>query len=91
MQKASMRVRVSSSFFCTAASGKLIRMLRIRPSRVVSKATPRPPVRLLMEFLSASGSALSPMASEPTATERPMTVPMKPRIGMAQRKTLSSE
>jgi hypothetical protein len=58
-------------------------MLRIRPSRVVSKATPRPPVRLLIEALRASGLEVSPMASEPTATESPWTVPMKPRMGMA--------
>jgi len=66
-------------------------MLSIRPSKVVSKAAPSPPVRLLIDAFRATGSAVSPIASELTATEGPWTVPMKPRMGMTQRKTLRRE
>ena len=91
VQKVSMRVSVSSSFFCTIDSGKLSSMDKIRPSNVVSNATPRPLVRLLIDCSSASGSVSPPMDSEPTASDRPITVPMNPKIGIAHRKTLIME
>ena len=63
-------------------------------SSVVSKAVARPPVTPPMDFMSRAGSLtasglITPL-KKPMASERPMTVPMNPRMGMAQMKTFTS-
>jgi hypothetical protein len=83
----------SSSDFCIDETGKASRILITRATRVVSNATPSPPVTLLIESMSTDIScALSVCPENPEiADEMPITVPIKPRIGIAHRKDLTSE
>ena len=84
-----MLLRLSSSAFARVFIGKLRNIARTRPSRVVSKAVPRPLVTLPIEPMILSRFEVSERSMLPMALDRPSTVPMKPRIGMAQRKTLT--
>ena len=63
-------------------------MLITRASRVVSKATPSPVVTAPIDCFITFRSAAPSTESEKPLTEAPIprTVPMKPRMGIAQMK-----
>ena len=90
LQYSSMRVTRELSVLCNADVGILTSMLIIKARSVVSKAVPRPPNTLFIEEVTAETSeAFSRVADSPlTAVLTPMTVPIKPNIGIAQIKTL---
>ena len=84
-----MLLRLSSSCLSKELSGKFSVIASTRPSKVASNAVPRPAVTLLIASTTLETSETLEKFMPPIAEERPMTVPMKPRSGMAQRNALS--
>ncbi len=90
LQYSSTLLSRSSSRFCRLDAGNFTSMLSTSATSVVSKAVARPPVTLLSDCLRTLMSfAWSSVPENPlTAPPMPITVPMNPRMGMAQMNTL---
>ena len=90
-QNSSTDIRKSSSSFWQKELMNINGTTVMRPRSVVSKATARPVVTPPRAALTSSrcSTVWMNLANPPTATLTPRTVPMNPRIGIAQAKTLT--